>query len=155
MLKYCSLVTSILVLFASFSPRHTGTIDETLSQTIYRLDSLMFDAMNRQDLDGMMAYFDTDLEFYHDKGGLDNYEQTKQKLAILFKNNSNNDFKRTLVPGSMEVFPVPGYGAIESCLHRFCHIENGKNDCGTFKNVMVWKKTDRGWKVTRVLSYDH
>lgn len=155
MLKYWLIYCCLFLV--SFIPTDTIDLSEdiSLSREIHQLDSLMFDAMNRQDLDGVMFYFDKDLEFYHDKGGLDNYEQTKIKLANLFKNNRNNNFRRTLVPGSMEVYPVPGYGAIESCLHRFCHIENGKDDCGTFKNVMVWKKTPQGWKVTRVLSYDH
>lgn len=129
--------------------------DSTLYREIRKADSLLFDAMNRQDLETGMSFFDKDLEFYHDKGGLDNYAQTKVKLAALFQNNRNNNFRRILVAGSLEVYPIPGYGAIESCLHRFCHLENGKDDCGTFKNVMVWKKTDQGWKVTRVLSYDH
>lgn len=155
MLKYWLIYCCLFLV--SFIP--TDSVDRSedrlLYKEIYQLDSLMFDAMNRQDLEGMMSYFDKNLEFYHDKGGLDNYEQTKVKLARLFENNRNANFRRTLVPGSMEVYPVPGYGAIESCLHRFCHIENGKDDCGTFKNVMVWKKTAEGWKVTRVLSYDH
>ena len=155
MLKYWLIYCCLFLV--SFIPTDAIDLSEdiSLSREIHQLDSLMFDAMNRQDLDGVMFYFDKDLEFYHDKGGLDNYEQTKIKLANLFKNNRNNNFRRTLVPGSMEVYPVPGYGAIESCLHRFCHIENGKDDCGTFKNVMVWKKTAQGWTVTRVLSYDH
>lgn len=155
MLKYWLIYCCLFLV--SFIPTDSavGFEDKALTKEIHQLDSLMFDALNRQDLEGAMFYFDKDLEFYHDKGGLDNYEQTKIKLARLFENNRNNNFRRTLVPGSMEVYPVPGYGAIESCLHRFCHIENGKDDCGTFKNVMVWKKTSEGWKVTRVLSYDH
>ena len=155
MLKYWLIYCCLFLV--SFIPTDSvdRSEDKLLYKEIYQLDSLMFDAMNRQDLEGMMSYFDKDLEFYHDKGGLDNYEQTKVKLARLFENNRNTNFRRTLVPGSMEVYPVPGYGAIESCLHRFCHIENGKDDCGTFKNVMVWKKAAEGWKVTRVLSYDH
>lgn len=153
--KYWVVLTGICFLLTSFSPFDSEKNEDSLVQTIYRLDSLMFDAMNRQDLEAGMSYFDKDLEFYHDKGGMDNYEQTKIKMANLFKNNQNNNFRRTLVPGSLEVYPIPGYGALETCLHRFCHIENGKDDCGTFKNIMIWKKTNEGWKVTRVISYDH
>lgn len=156
MLKYLLIACSLtLVSFIPLKEEKPLPSDPALFKEIYLADSLMFDALNRQDLDGIMSFFDKDLEFYHDKGGLDNWEQTKVKTAALFKNNRNNNFRRTLIPGSLEVYPVPGYGAIESCLHRFCHLENGKDDCGTFKNVMVWKKTDAGWKVTRVLSYDH
>jgi hypothetical protein len=39
--------------------------------------------------------------------------------------------------------------------HRFCHIENGKQDCGSFRFAHVWQKKDDRWRVTRVLSYGH
>lgn len=155
MVKYGGLLSGMFFLLVSFSTQNPQKKEETLTQTIYRLDSLMFDALNRQDLEAAMSYFDEDLEFYHDKGGLDNYGQTKVKLERLFRNNKNNNFRRILIPGSLEVYPIAGYGAIEFCLHRFCHIENGKDDCGTFKNLMIWKQTEKGWKVTRVVSYDH
>jgi len=73
----------------------------------------------------------------------------------LFENNKTTGLRRDIVPGSLEVYPIKDYGAVETCLHRFCHVENEKNDCGTFKNVMVWQKKDGVWKVTRVISYDH
>jgi hypothetical protein len=28
-------------------------------------------------------------------------------------------------------------------------------DCGVFKFIHTWKKTDKGWKVTRIISVDH
>jgi hypothetical protein len=58
--------------------------DNTLYREIRKADSLLFDAMNRQDLETGMSFFDKDLEFYHDKGGLDNYVQTKVKPAAFF-----------------------------------------------------------------------
>jgi hypothetical protein len=35
------------------------------------------------------------------------------------------------------------------------HIENGKDDCGTFKFLQIWKHTADGWKLARVVSYGH
>lgn len=128
---------------------------ETLFRDIARQDSLMFDAFNRHDLDGLMSFFTEDLEFYHDKGGLTGYEQTRLGFERLFTQNATTGLRRTLIPGSLEVYPVKGYGAIEESRHRFCHLEQEKQDCGTFKNTMIWRKTDKGWKVSRVLSYDH
>lgn len=69
--------------------------------------------------------------------------------------DQNNGIRRDLVPGSLEVYPIRDYGAIEIGAHRFCHVENGKDDCGTFKFVQIWQKQQRGWKVTRVVSYGH
>jgi ketosteroid isomerase-like protein len=149
------LVLSLLLATVTLSTLQAQTPTDTLYQTIRKLDSLMFDAMNRQDLDAMMSYFHPDLEFYHDKGGMDNLAQTREKTKTLFKNNVNTGLRRTLIASSLKVYPVPGFGAIQDCLHQFCHKENGKDDCGTFKNIMVWKQTPNGWKVIRVLSYDH
>ena len=33
--------------------------------------------------------------------------------------------------------------------------ENGKDDCGTFKFAMIWRKDDETWKLSRVISYGH
>ena len=102
-----------------------------------------------------MAGFSEDLEFYHDKGGLADHAGTRKGFEQLFAANTTTGLRRDIVPGSLEVYPIGDYGAVETCLHRFCHRENGKDDCGTFKNVMIWEKTEDGWQVTRVISYDH
>ena len=122
---------------------------------IAHMDSVMFNAFNAHDLEKLKSVFSEDLEFYHDKGGLTGYTQTIENFQKLFENNKTTGLRRDLVKGSLEVYPIKDYGAIESCLHRFCHLENGKNDCGTFKNVMVWQLKNGQWKVTRVISYDH
>lgn len=122
---------------------------------IAHMDSVMFDAFNAHDLEKLKTIFSEDLEFYHDKGGLAGYEQTMENFKKLFSTNKTTGLRRDLVEGSLEIYPIKEYGAIEICLHRFCHLENGKKDCGTFKNVMIWQKKDEQWKVTRVISYDH
>ena len=63
--------------------------------------------------------------------------------------------KRELLKGSMEVYPIKDYGAIQTGKHMFCHTENGKLDCGTFKFVQTWQKKNGEWKVTRIITYDH
>jgi len=68
---------------------------------------------------------------------------------------NNNGLRRELVKGSLEIYPIPGYGAMEIGEHKFCHLENGKQDCGTFKFVHIWEKKNGEWKISRVVSYDH
>jgi hypothetical protein len=119
------------------------------------MDSVMFNAFNSHDLDKLKATFSEDLEFYHDKGGLADYKQSMENFKSLFERNKNTGLRRDMVKGSLEVYPIKNYGAVEICSHRFCHVENGKDDCGTFKNIMIWQKKDGQWKVTRVISYDH
>ena len=67
----------------------------------------------------------------------------------------NNGMHRELVSGTLEVYPIKGYGAIETGTHRFCHTEEGEEICGTFKFLHIWQKEGTAWKVTRVVSYGH
>jgi Domain of unknown function (DUF4440) len=105
----------------------------------------------------MKNLFTNDLEWYQDNGGLlpyktvlDNFEAMFQRFKTL-----NTPIHRTLVKGSLEVHPIKDFGAIHIGKHTFCHWENGKNDCGTFKFLMIWQKTNGAWKISRVVSYDH
>lgn len=126
---------------------------DSLYLQIAKMDSIVFTAFNARDTAIFRSSFSTDLEFYHDKGGLTGFTHTINFAKAQAETRS--DLQRTLVPGSLEVFPVKDYGAIQIGAHTFCHTENGKQDCGTFKFIHVWKKTGTGWKITRVLSYDH
>lgn len=125
----------------------------TLYAEIAHMDSVLFGAYNAHNMAIVKETFDKSLEFYHDKGGLSNYDQTIASLTNAL--TTVKDIRRDLVPGSMEVYPINNYGAIEVGLHTFCHQENGQPNCGTFKFVHVWQKKDGVWKLTRVVSYDH
>jgi len=124
-----------------------------LFETVAQLDAKMFGAFNAHDVDLLMSMFTDDMEFYHDKGGLTNREQTREGFAKMFGNSP--DIRRELIPGSLQVYPIKDFGAIEIGTHRFCHKENGKDDCGNFPFVMVWRKSADSWKVSRVISYGH
>jgi ketosteroid isomerase-like protein len=124
-----------------------------LFETIARMDSAIFDAFNAHDVDRLMSRFTDDLEFYHDTGGLTDNRQTKESFGKLFANTP--DIRRDLVKGSLEVYPIKDHGAIEIGEHRFCHKETNKDDCGTFKFAMVWRKAGDSWKISRVISYGH
>jgi ketosteroid isomerase-like protein len=125
----------------------------TLREEIVAADKGMFDAFNTQNLPVLMSFFSEDLEFYHDKGGLTGYADAQRT----FKENFGKGLglRRDLVEGSLEVYPIPSYGAMEIGAHRFCHVEDGKKECAVFKFVHVWKKQEGKWKVTRVVSYGH
>jgi ketosteroid isomerase-like protein len=133
--------------------KNTAATSGELFETIARMDKAIFDAFNAHDVDRLMSMFTDDLEFYHDTGGLGNYRQNAESFKKMFA--STPDIRRDLVKGSLEVYPVKDYGAMEIGEHRFCHNENGKDDCGTFKFAMVWRKTGESWKISRVLSYGH
>ena len=124
-----------------------------LYNEIAHMDSVLFDAFNTQNLDKMKQLFTDDLEFFHDNDGLIRYSQTIKSFQRLF--DQNLKLRRELIKGSLEVYPIKDYGAIEVGSHRFCHVENGKDHCGTFKFVHIWQRTGGGWKISRVVSYNH
>jgi hypothetical protein len=127
--------------------------NDSLYKEIANMDSVLFDAFNKRDVKKFEAFFTRDLEFYHDKGGLTGYGHTIDFMKTTAQ--TDNGLKRELVRGSLEVYPVKDYGAIQIGAHKFCHPENGKMDCGTFKFVHIWKKINNEWKITRIVSYDH
>ena len=135
------------------TPAQKPPTKDELYQTLARLDTEMFAAFNTHDVDKLMSYFADNVEFYHDKGGLSNFTQTREGFTRLFAQSP--DITRTLVPGSLEVYPVKNYGAVHIATQRFCHVENGREDCGNSKFVMVWQQQAATWRITRVVSYDH
>ena len=132
-----------------------STASPELNATIVALDSALFAAFNAHDAELLGTYFTSDLEFYHDKGGLAGYDSTMAGFRRLFTRTTTADMQRELVPGSLEVYPLGDFGLLEICQHRFCHTEIGARECGTFKNIMVWRKEGTGYRVSRVISFDH
>ena len=125
----------------------------TLQREILAADSALFAAFNRRDLTKLKTFFTPDLEFYQDNEGVATYAQTMKDFGAMFGQSA--PITRTLIAGSVGVYPIKSYGAIETGRHQFCHVESGKDDCGTFTFVHIWRKTKTGWKIARVVSYGH
>jgi hypothetical protein len=138
---------------ANAQSRQDSLEKNNLYKEIAHMDNVLFTAFNTRDIEKFKTLFAADLEFFHDKGGLTNYDYTINSLKETAK--KNNGLRRDLVKGSLEVYPIPSYGALEIGVHTFCHLENGKQDCGTFKFVQVWVKKNGEWKISRVISYGH
>ncbi len=128
----------------------TETSDQ-LFQTIQALDTEFFDAYNRCDLAKMSTMVAEDLEFYHDKTGL---ALGRQNLLDGVKNNICGKVTRELVPGTLEVYPIAHYGAVELGVHRFHHPGQADN-VGEAKFIHLWQNKDGKWQITRVISFDH
>ncbi|HLN75019.1 MAG: nuclear transport factor 2 family protein [Methylococcaceae bacterium] len=139
---------------ASDNPKPYIPVSQALYDTIMRMDSIVFDAANKGEIDKMKALFTEDLEFYHDAGGLDGYAKTMENFQRVATNYGYT--RRVLLKESVEVYPIKDYGAIQTGLHKFCRLEKGELiNCGTFKFLHIWKKTPTGWKISRVVSYGH
>jgi ketosteroid isomerase-like protein len=138
------------VLLIKAQPAHP---DPVLYATIRQQDSLLFAAFNGRNIKELSKFFSTELELYQDNTGVRNYQETMAAFADLF--TKEYVLTRELVPGSLEVYPIKGFGAIETGSHRFSHIENGKPESAVFKFTHVWEKTAEGWKIKRLITYDH
>ena len=147
------LLPVVFGLFLPFASPAADPPSDELFETIKKMDAAIFGAFNAHETDRLMSYFTEDLEFYHDTGGLGNYRENAEDFKKMFA--SMPDIRRDLEPETLEVYPIKDFGAMEIGQHRFCHKENGKDDCGTFGFAMVWKKVGDSWKISRVLSYGH
>jgi hypothetical protein len=124
-----------------------------LKKAVMTLDAAVFDAFNRCDLEKFGGFFVDNLEFYHDKDGL---ILGKQKMVDAVKNNICGKMTRELIPGTLEVYRLEGYGVLEIGVHRFHHPGHDDTEpLGEGKFIHLWQYKDGTWKITKVFSYDH
>ena len=147
-LSLCLL--TVCVVARAQSP-HAKPAPDSLFQTIASLDAAFFDAYNKCDLEKAGSLVDDGLEFYHDQTGL---SVGKQNLLDALKLNICGKVRRDLVPGTLEVYPLKGYGAVEIGVHRFSH-PGIDQSVGQAKFITIWQNKDGAWKITRAISFDH
>ncbi|MGL4630254.1 MAG: DUF4440 domain-containing protein [Leadbetterella sp.] len=126
-----------------------------LYDTILHLDSLVYEAYNLRNLKTFMTYFAPDLEFYHDLTGLSNFKDNSERFKTNF--SKTTIIRRELLKGSLEVYPINDFGAIEIGTHNFYQTEQGQPErlVAQPKFMHIWKKTSDEWKIIRIISYDH
>jgi hypothetical protein len=130
----------------------TAAAPNALFTTVEGLDTALFTAYNKCDIAKLGTMVSDDLEFYHDQTGL---SVGKKVFLESIQNNICGKVERELVPGSMEVYPLKGFGAVEIGSHRFRHPGHEGMPMGEAKFVEIWQNKDGAWKLTRVISYDH
>jgi ketosteroid isomerase-like protein len=159
----CLVIISLLALstcaLAQSNATHPATAGDKVAatdplfQTISQLDKQLFDAIDRCDMKAEASFWADDAEFYHDKNGL---LVGGQQIVDAIKNNLCGKVKRELVPGTLEVYPLQGYGAVEIGIHRFLHPwQQDHGVVGEAKFIHVWRQKDGRWTITRVISIDH
>jgi len=161
-MKKVSALLLMVVLSGAFSVTMAQAVpgldaiksQEELTKAVTALDKELFDAYNTCNLDKLGTLVADDLEFYHDKTGL---AVGKQPFLDAIKNNICGKVTRQLVAGTLEVYPLHGYGAVEIGVHRFYHPASSpdKDVVGEAKFVTLWQYKDGAWKITRAISYDH
>ncbi|HTD98539.1 MAG TPA: nuclear transport factor 2 family protein [Mucilaginibacter sp.] len=125
------------------------TSDQKLYNTIVHMDSVYFNAYNTCDMDKQAAIYADSIEFYHDKGGL---MTSKQGVLDAIKKNICGKVTRVLVKGSVEVYPIAGFGAVEIGLHQFINHAESETPSKPDKFIVIWRLKNDKWQITRVVS---
>lgn len=133
----------------AFIPSAYPAGSKELYDTIVGLDSALFHAYNTCDLEKYAAFFSEALEFYHDKGGLDT---NKAHSVDGVRKYVCGKVTRHLLKGSIEVSPIPNYGAIEIGVHGFTNNQEPNAKMHNARFVIIWKREKTNWVITRVIS---
>jgi len=140
-------------------PAPSKELFDAIAERDHALFAAVFDTCDADALKPMVA---ENFEFYHDKDGLNEtsgahfIEDIRQHCERVGK---GIDFRarREIVPGTLAVYPLNNFGAVETGVHDFYALEPGKperkTESGRF--LHIWQKVDGAWKITRVVSYDH
>ena len=152
LLRLAALTILAVTARAQSTQQGLATTDD-LYKTVAGLDTTLFGAYNGCDLDKLGSMVAEDLEFYHDQTGL---AVGRKPFVEAIKANICNKVHRELVAGTLEVYPLKGYGAVEMCIHRFTQPNDpNPGPGGEAKSVMLWQQKDGAWTLTRVISFDH
>ena len=135
-----------------------------LSQVIVAHDLALFRTFFEEcDAAKMADLLTPDFEFYHDRGG--KVAGSARQFVDLYAQQCTDRAKpgawhsrRELVAGTLNVEPVPGFGAIEEGDHVFYERQGDGPErlAGKAHFVHLWQLGEDGrWRVARVLSYRH
>jgi len=165
-MKLGSVLTALLLMSAapvSFAQRAGPAQTQQLFDEIAAADQALFSAFfDRCDVTALATMVTDDLEMFHDKNGY--MSKTGKEFldgiaATCARQKTGEDYRarREVVPGSLKVYPLNNYGAVEVGVHRFYQLLPGKPEklVEVSQFTQVWKKEASGWKLSRILSYDH
>lgn len=111
----------------------------------------------------LRALITDDFEMYHDKAGViaTDADQFMAQYAEACAARAKPDAwfsRRALVPSSLHIDPVSGFGAIEDGDHDF-YERHGPDAPETLAGhahfTHLWQLTPSGWRLKRVFSYSH
>lgn len=152
----------IAILFFLFSWVTNAQVEK--SSNLYKIlkfkDSIIFErTFNNCEIDKLEPIIAQDFEFYHDVAGIQNREEFIKAIKNNICTNPGN-YKRNLVKGSLDVYPLKNngvlYGAIQRGKHTFQEKTNNiLKTVGIANFTHLWILENNQWKLKRVLSFNH
>ncbi|MGL1888476.1 MAG: serine hydrolase [Reichenbachiella sp.] len=124
-------------------------VDKKLFDEIVAMDKEFFDAYNNCDLKKQTSIYSTDIEFFHDKGGL---MTSKKGIIEATERNICGKVTRELIYGSVEVYPIKNYGAVQIGFHRFHNNQEPDAESIPSKFITTWRNENGDWKISKVIS---
>jgi hypothetical protein len=129
--------------------REYTPVDKVLYDKIVSMDKDFFYAYNTCDLEKQASIYSDDIEFFHDKGGL---MTSKDEIIEGTKRNICGKVTRTLIEGSIEVYPINNYGAVEIGFHKFYNNQEPDAESIPSKFIAMWYNDNGNWRMTKVIS---
>ena len=77
---------------------------------------------------------------------------SKEEIIDGTEKNICDKVTRTLVKGSIEVYPIKDYGAVEIGYHTFFNKQEPNAVAVPSKFIIMWQHTNNVWKITKVIS---
>jgi len=123
------------------------------------LFALMFEGCDPARLATMIT---PDVEMYHDRDGVvarsaEAFVADYRRWCTQRREPNAWRSRRALVASTLNVHPVPGYGAIEDGGHVFYERQGDGPErlVGRARFTQLWALTPDGWRLARVFSYGH
>lgn len=125
--------------------------DPLLHKTIVMEDSIFFTAYNNcsTQFEKYAAYYSDSIEFFHDQGGL---MTSKSLILDGTKKFICDKVTRELIPGTIEVYPIKNFGAIEFGYHQFRNNQEPGAKPHPSRFVIIWQQRANDWKIRKVVS---
>lgn len=123
-----------------------------LFDELARADHALFDALfARCDAEAAISLLADDVEFYDDRSGLSAGEDLREDFRRLTRDcPAGHGVRRILLPGSVEVHAIEGYGAVQTGVHHF--VEHGAATSTVARFVHTWRRDGDRWKLARIIS---
>ena len=156
------ITTTLVFLFFGILMHGQEKTNSELFVALQKTDSILFEqGFNKCNFEALEKIVHKDLEFLHDKGGIQNREQFFTAVRNNICGSQNGKPVRKLVEGSLQVYPLESngklYGAIQTGQHEFYMSVPGEPLHFTSKAnfTHTWLLENGTWKLYHVLSYNH